>query len=525
VADPIAPDRFLGERVGGRFIIEKPIGNGPLSSAFRARDDRLHRLVTVKIFHPQHADDVVVVDAQLELAKGVARLSHRNIATVIDRGEHEGLPFVVLEHVRGENLQERIDRFAPLRIVEVVEFGQAIARALAYAHAQRVFHGNLRPGNVLVSEDREVKLVDFGGGSYVANLTGGGAYVAPERRGAGADLPVEASDDMYALGVLLFVALTEHGPEPGIDASRVQLLRPDVSPRLAAVVARAMAFDPRDRYESMHELASELGSVRIPGFRDVRGAAHPQSKDGTRSVDQPTGLMAVADLPDGRTARGELDLEPHEPAIVPPVRPRLRARRARIMVWSMVLVPVALVGLVVVMLAGERGSTGDSGNRKPRVVNEQPEVVAIAGVSSFDPFGDTSERDELIPNLTDGNRDTDWQTEGYDTSDLVGKEGVGFWVRLKGPQDVREIRISTDLQGWTAQIFGADQPAPELAGWEPVSEKVPVENDAAIDVDVTKHPYPAYLVWITRLALDTDDTNKFRARASEVRVFARGTAS
>jgi eukaryotic-like serine/threonine-protein kinase len=164
VTERLTPDQLLGERIAGRFIVERQIGSGPLSSAFRARDERLHRRVTVKLFHPQHPDDIGVVDAQLELAKSVARLSHPNIATVIDRGEHEGMPFIVLEYVRGENLQERIDRYAPLRVAEVVELGQSIARALTYAHAHGVAHGNLRPENVLISEEREVKLVDFGGG-------------------------------------------------------------------------------------------------------------------------------------------------------------------------------------------------------------------------------------------------------------------------------------------------------------------------------------------------------------------------
>lgn len=524
MADPVASDRFVGERVGGRFVIERRIGHGPLSSAFRARDERLHRRVTVKLFHPQHADDMAVVDAQLELAKGVARLSHPNIATVIDRGEHEGLPFIVLEHVRGENLQERIERFAPLRIVEVVAFGQSIARALAYAHAQGVVHGNLRPGNVLVSEEREVKLVDFGGGSYVANLTGGASYVAPERRDADLTVAPEPADDVYALGVLLFVALTEQEPEPGIDPSRVQLLRPDVSPKLAAVVARAMAFDPRDRYASMHEVASELAAVRIPGFRDVRPGATSEP------VGQPTGPMPVAAdadadaeltgvLPAG-AGRGGGETTERGATRSQRARRGRRARRARLMAWGMVLVPVAVVALVVAMLAGEHGVGGDAGDGKPRVVNERPVPVEITLASSFDPDGDGSERDELVPGLWDGDRNTHWQTEGYDSA-AMGKPGVGFWVRLAKPADVRELRISTDLQGWTARVYGADQPSPEMAGWEPVSEEFKVENDATVEVDVDDHPYAAYLVWITSLSLDPGDTNKFRARVSEVRLLAR----
>src|SRR5690606_39140479 len=134
----VSPERLIGERIAGRFVVERLIGSGELSTAFRAHDDRLHRRVTVKLFHPRHRDDVQVVESQLAAARAVARLSHEHIAMLIDRGEHDGMPLVVLEYVRGENLQERIDRFAPLAVAEVVSYGLQLARALAYAHGHGV---------------------------------------------------------------------------------------------------------------------------------------------------------------------------------------------------------------------------------------------------------------------------------------------------------------------------------------------------------------------------------------------------
>lgn len=536
MAERLVAERLVGERIGSRFVIDRLIGAGPLSSAFRARDELLQRRVTVKLFHPQHRDDVAVVEAQLELASAVARLSHPNIVTVIDRGEHEGLPFVVLEYVRGENLQERIDRYAPLRVGEVVGYGVSIGRALAYAHAQGVVHGNLRPGNVLISEDREVKLVDFGGGSFVATLTRD-PYVAPERRAAPELEFAEAAsaDDVYALGVLLFAALTEHAPPAGerIDAARVQMLRPDASPRLAAIVARAAAHDPDERFAAMHELAAELASVRLPtteqaGARTPGNGGIPSERadlvarpngvtHDDASLGQTQAFDALAPIV-ADDAQRTLVTTPSAERGTPRrhrdrTTPASRQMRARVLAWSMVLLPIAALVLVGLMVAGERGSLQRAASPGDRTTGPL-ETVPVAEIASFDPPpGDGSEKDELIANLVDGNVETAWQTEGYN-DEFYGKlkPGVGFYVTLREPAAVRSIRFETDLNGWTAEVYAADLPGEALTDWELVAKPQRVLNKSGLEVDTDEREYKSYLVWVTRLAVD----DKFRARASEV---------
>jgi serine/threonine-protein kinase len=519
----VVPERLIGERIAGRFVVEQLIGSGELSTAFRAYDDRLHRRVTVKLFHPRHRDDVQVVESQLASAKAVARLSHEHVAMVIDRGEHEGMPLVVLEHVRGENLQERIDRFAPLAVGEVVAYALQIARALAYAHGHGVVHGNLRPGNVLLTEEREVKLVDFGGGSYVAQLVGD-PYAAPELREIDVDAPPEAGDDIYALGALVFVALTEQAPVAGLDPSELQLLRPDISPRLAGIVARTLAPDPEDRHLSMRELAAELASVRESVAFDAAatGAFAPQHTqafelDATGSLESLGGAATAVIAAPARERRPRRD----------PKRPRTpREARARILAWSMVLAPVAALVIFGVMIAGERGADQLDGDGSDR--GGPTHAATLVGAVSFDPEpGDGVEHADEVANAVDGDTQTTWETEGYDTRNFNNRQkpGVGLVLQLDKAQDVREVVINTPLPGWRVEVRAADTPGSELDDWRVVSDRTAVETSVRIPVDLDGKPARNVLLWITQLAIDPEDANKARARLSEVRVLVAGEGS
>lgn len=492
-----------GERVGGRFIIERTIGEGPMSTAFRARDEMLHRRVTVKLFHPAHVDDAAIVDAQLELAKSVARLSHPNIVTVIDRGEHMGLPFIVLEFVRGENLQERIDRFAPLGISEVVSHGLSIARALAYAHSHGVVHGNLRPANVLVSEDRDVKLVDFGGGSYLASLTSVDPYRAPELRLAESAWTADdlnAAHDIYSLGVLLFAALTEALPQADIDAGQVQVLRPDAPPRLAEIVCRALAVDPMVRQGSMQEFAAELASVKVS---DEIG-------DSVIAVDVSDGGMPPAgDAPPVAVTDVGDDSPEHHAAQV-----RRPERRASLVAWSMVLIPIVMVVSLAWMIAGERGSSHKATSARSSEIARPTVDMPIASGTTFDPGGDRLEHESEVSNAFDGDLATGWQTEGYsDVAFNKVKSGVGLILILDRRSEPAQLRIQTDLYGWGMKVYASNHPRRTLQAWTPISDGARIMNGTVVHLNARGHAYRYYLLWVNRLSLD----DSFRARINEVR--------
>src|SRR5262249_37285782 len=133
-----------------------------MSSVFRARDRQLERRVAVKILHERFAGDPEYLERFRREARAVARLSHPNIVTVIDRGDDGGRQYIVFEDVEGENLKEFVQRTGPLPVRRALELALAVANGLAFAHDQGLVHRDVKPQNVLLSREGEVKVTDFG---------------------------------------------------------------------------------------------------------------------------------------------------------------------------------------------------------------------------------------------------------------------------------------------------------------------------------------------------------------------------
>jgi serine/threonine-protein kinase len=271
----------VGELIAERYELEELVGTGGMSSVYRAHDRLLERDVALKVLHPQFTADTDYVERFRREARSVARLSHPNIVTVIDRGEQDGRQFIVFEYVRGENLKTLLQRVGPLPEEEAVRLALQIARALGFAHDNGLVHRDVKPQNVLLNGDGQAKVTDFGiarsldvgGLTQTGTVMGTSDYIAPEQaRGS----QVDAQSDVYSLGTVLYELLTGEVPFPGDNFVAVALRhinepppsvrerRPDVSPRLDAVIRRAMAKEARDRFGSMDELCAELTACLSP---------------------------------------------------------------------------------------------------------------------------------------------------------------------------------------------------------------------------------------------------------------------
>src|SRR6202008_541038 len=203
-----------------------------MSTVFRARDRQLDRLVAIKILHERYVEDPEYVERFRRGARAGARLSHPNIVTVIDRGGEGGRPFInrgdegarqyiVFEHVEGENLKElvtRTGRMSPRRALELVI---PVADGLAFAHEHGLVHRDVKPQNVLLSSEGEVKVTDFGiarsldvehGVTQTATVLGTSEYLAPEQASGE---PVSPATDEYSLGVVLCELRTGEVPFTG----------------------------------------------------------------------------------------------------------------------------------------------------------------------------------------------------------------------------------------------------------------------------------------------------------------------
>src|ERR1700729_2615368 len=269
---------LLGTSLNGRYRLEARIASGGMSTVYRAFDETLERQVAVKLMNREVSSDSDELERFRREARAVAQLSHPHVVGVIDAGEDDGRPYIVLEYVEGETLKERIRRMGRLPIPEAVAYAIEIARALGAAHARHIVHRDVKPQNVLIDQEGSAKVTDFGiartldeeGLTADGRVLGTTDYVSPEQA---LGQHVTGQSDLYSLGVVLYEMLTGEVPFKGENQVAVamkhvreilpdvQSKRPEVSAALAAVVDTATAKRREDRYADDVELIADLEDV------------------------------------------------------------------------------------------------------------------------------------------------------------------------------------------------------------------------------------------------------------------------
>src|ERR1700710_495005 len=255
----------IGTLIAGRFRLDEKVGAGGMSSVYRAFDPTLERWVAIKMMHRDITSDPDQLERFRREARAVAQLNHPHVVTVIDAGEDDGTPYIVLEYVEGETLKDRIRRMGRLPVAEAVAYAIEIARALGAAHARHIVHRDVKPQNVLIDEEGSAKVTDFGiartldeeGLTDDGRVLGTTDYVSPEQA---LGQPVTGQSDLYSLGVVLYEMLTGEVPFKGEnqvavamkhvreEIPDVQIKRPEVSAALASVLDTATAKRQEDRY-------------------------------------------------------------------------------------------------------------------------------------------------------------------------------------------------------------------------------------------------------------------------------------
>jgi serine/threonine protein kinase len=255
------PDPWIGRTVSHYEILER-IGGGGMGVIYRARDARLDRSVALKFIAPEIRRDPRAQQRFLQEARAASALDHPNICTIHEIGETEdGRQYIVMPAYDGETLRSRLER-PPVPADEALDISRQIARALAAAHERGIVHRDVKPENVFITRDGVVKLLDFGLSGSVG-AAGTVAYMSPEQ--AGGQL-ADARSDVWALGVILVEMLTgRRQSEPG----------PGVAPEVRAVVGRASAKNPAERFGNGRELLEALMGVAPadPGLRPSRRRA------------------------------------------------------------------------------------------------------------------------------------------------------------------------------------------------------------------------------------------------------------
>ena len=261
----------------GRYELESQVARGGTAQVYLARDIILGRPVALKVLFPELSTDHAFVERFRREAQAAASLSHPNIVPVYDWGESDDTYFIVMEYVDGEPLASIIHTQAPIAPGSAAQVAADIAKALSYAHRHGVVHRDVKPGNVLITSDGQVKVTDFGiaraMGSIDDQVTqtglvmGTATYFSPEQAQG---LDVDGRSDIYALGVVLYEMLVGRPPFVGdtpvsIAYQHVQetpprprSLNPEIPAALEAIVLQAIAKLPAERYQTADELRADL---------------------------------------------------------------------------------------------------------------------------------------------------------------------------------------------------------------------------------------------------------------------------
>jgi serine/threonine protein kinase len=267
----------------GRYEVVAELGRGAMGVVYKARDPQIERTVAVKTVSMWGQDRDEETEFRMRFmneAQAAGRLHHAGIVSIFDVGENPENqdPYIVLEYVAGESLNRILAREKKLSLPRALQLAEEIAEALEYAHAQGVVHRDIKPGNIMVTEDGHAKIADFGIAKLnLAHFTlpgrvmGTPAYMAPEQlSGEG----VDGRSDLFSLGVILYAMVTGHSPFQGNSATTVCFKVANREPvaatafdltlpaELDEVISRAMAKDPEERYQTGAAFAEDLRQLQ-----------------------------------------------------------------------------------------------------------------------------------------------------------------------------------------------------------------------------------------------------------------------
>jgi eukaryotic-like serine/threonine-protein kinase len=378
-----------GRLLAGRYRLDSVIGRGGTAAVWQGFDERLGRMVAVKLLadNATSADPVAAQRFDRE-ARTVAGLAHPNIVAVYDAGTEAGQRYLVMELVDGYSLATLL-RDGPLDIDQVLPIARQVCEALAAAHAAGVVHRDVKPANILLSRTGAVKVCDFGiaalqhAATSAASLTGPRSavgtsdYMAPEQ--AAGDR-VDGRADLYALGCVLYAMLTGAPPFAGDSpiavASQhlhrppapVTVGRPDTPPALAVVVNRLLAKNPADRPEHAGEVAAQLAELAAhpatPATATVERAPTIGAARATATVVPPTRTIPVVD------------------DYPPPAKQGLRLGPAGIAAVALGAAIVAALAVAWSLTAGTRPPGGEQAANPPATTQSAPVGTATASLDA-----------------------------------------------------------------------------------------------------------------------------------------------
>ena len=380
---------LIGQRLGGKYEIQAEIGRGGMGIVYRGFDIMLQRAVAVKVLPREFTYDPQFVQRFRQEAIMAAGLHHPGIVTIHDVGEQEGVHYIVMQLLEGVTLDAWVGSHGPMPLPQTNHIVRQVAEALDYAHGRGIVHRDIKPSNIMVDHTGQATVMDFGlvragegtGLTRSGTVVGTPEYMAPEQA---LGQPVDGRTDIYSLGVVIYKMLSGHVPFTRSTSMAIAYahvhepppllreLRPDLPKPVEAVVLKALAKRPEERYQQAGHLADHFtvaitgkmptglkavptpppGPAAVPG---ARGAAPPSPRPVSQPAGAPTGAVPAS------TPAAPTQLIGSHPASATAVGTTPAARRP-LGIWLAglaVVVVLVLVGAVFALRGGDRSSSGD----------------------------------------------------------------------------------------------------------------------------------------------------------------------
>ena len=438
---------WIGRTLGNRYQLEQLLDEGGMSSVYRATDPNLRRTVAVKLIHSHLSKDPEFVGRFEEEAAAVAQLKHPNVIQVFDFDNDGDTYYMVLEFIPGETLQNRLRRLSAagelLPNEQATEIAAAISDALDYAHGRGMIHRDVKPANIMLDDQGNPVLTDFGiakiiGGkvhTLTGSIIGTALYMSPEQVTGG---KVDPRADLYSLGVVLFEMLSGVPPFDGDSAMTIMLkhvnepvpdisqLNPEIPPALKAVVEKALAKDPADRFQTAQAMAAALrqvlGSPKVWGLDDTKpeGGFPPYERT---DAEPPTSALAPGIL---------------EGSAVPAARPTGVGRRTGCWIAG-AIGAIAILGILAVTAVVGISQLADRlRGIAPVVSSDTPEAAAPTDAGVSDELTATP-LPTLVPPVGSSNIYVEYILDASGSM----LELLGGKTKLEIAQDVLDARVRT----------------------------------------------------------------------------------
>ncbi|WP_102338154.1 Stk1 family PASTA domain-containing Ser/Thr kinase [Collinsella provencensis] len=519
-----------GQRVlGGRYLLKDKVGNGGMASVYRAQDQVLDRTVAVKIMLPQYAGDATFAARFKQEAQAAAGLSSPYIVGVYDWGHDGDTYYIVMEYLRGTDLKSGVRSHGALDPKKVAQIGSQICGALSVAHKHEIIHRDIKPQNIMVLPDGNIKVMDFGiaraKNSHLTqdnNVLGTAHYVSPEQT-RGQELG--ATSDIYSLGVVMYECATGRVPFDGDDAISVALkqvnelpvppsqINPNVDATLERIILKCMEKDPANRFQTADELRAVLNGyatgqsvevaepTRVIGVMGGVGAGATETRvmsDSTQVMARPMNSMSnTATRPNiaaaGRTPSSSFYEEPE------------KSNTGKIV--GIVIGVIAVLALAFFLFTKLFGGSGEQ-VLVPNVVNtpkaEAQQVLEDAGFEvkfEDDVFDETIIAGNVVDQTPDGNK----TAEKGSTVTLVVSKGPKEPDQVEVPnitdqseQDALKMLADAKLQGKKVGEEANDA-EPGTVIWQGTNTGTMVDEGTEIEYKISTGPdeqnVPGVLGW------------------------------